>query len=240
MNWRTFVLFGTSHVMAVILCIVLIAVTIHALSLLSDRYRERALHWIRWLVVLDLVVWRGVFLAMHQFRIGGDLPLAVCSVSGILLAVYLWHPKQAIFDVLFHWILIGSSLALLIPDLVEPFPSLRFLSMFMTHGVNLFGLFFLITIRREAPSEQSASRAFRALVAYALLFALPVDRALHANYLYMLSPPRMGFSVLQLLPPWPWYWLVLMAFFYGAFHLVHATYVHYFTAAPVSSERYAE
>lgn len=240
MNDRTFVLFGTSHVMAVILCIVLIAVTVHALSLLSDPARERALHWIRWLVVLDLVVWRGLFLLMHQFRIASDLPVAVCSVSGILLAVYLWHPKQAIFDVLFYWILIGSSLALLMPDLVEPFPSLRFISLFLTHAVNLFGLFYLIVIRRDAPSKQSDSLAFRALAAYALLFALPVDRALHANYLFMLSPPRMDFSVLELLPPWPWYWLVMLAFFYAAFRLTHTAYAHYFTSAPVSSERYAE
>jgi hypothetical integral membrane protein (TIGR02206 family) len=226
--------------MAVIICTVLIAVTIHTLALLSDEAQERAFHWIRWLVVANIVVWRGLFALTHQFRLGSDLPIAICSVSTILLAVYFWRPRQAIFDIIFYWIMIGSSLALLMPDLVEPFPSLRFFSMFTTHGVNLFGMVYLVVIRKHALSEESYSLAFGALAAYALLFALPVDWVLHADYLYTLSPPQMNLSLLKLLPPWPWYWFVLLAFFYGAFRFAHAVYAHYFTSAAVSSERYAD
>ncbi|MEJ2217416.1 MAG: TIGR02206 family membrane protein [Gemmatimonadota bacterium] len=240
MGTREFVLFGTAHVATVVVSLVVIATGVHLLGALSDDAQQRASRWVGWLVVVNIFAWRGWFALTHQFRMGSDLPLAVCSVSAVLLAVYFWRPKQAIFDVIFYWILVGSSLALLVPDLTEPFPSLRFISLFVTHAVSLFGLIYLVVVRKETPSDEGYSLAARALAIYAIVVALPLDWALHANYVYMLSPPETQFALMKLLPPWPWYWFVLLAFFYGVFRFVHAMHAHYFTSMRASSKQYAE
>lgn len=183
---------------------------------------------LKWLMVINIFLWRILALAHHQFDAGMDYPVAICSMSMILLAVYLWWPKQLIFDIIFYWILVGSSLALLLPDLIQPFPSMRFFAMFITHSVNVFVMFYLVIIRRIAPSQTSYNKAFLTLALYGIVIALPLDLTLHANYMFTLQPPDIDFAPVALLPSWPWYWLVLLGFFYLVFRLTSLVYVHYF------------
>lgn len=239
MDSRPFVLFGTSHIVTLVGFTIIVVVCLHFLATLSGRNQRRARSFILWMVVVDLLVWRALPVIDDQFAIGLDLPVAVCSVSQIMLAVYLCRPKQWLFDILFYWVLIGSSLAMLVPDLQQAFPSWRFFGMFVSHGVNIFTMLYLIVVRRDAPSEGSYHVAFVALATYAICFALPVDVLAHTNYLFLLSPPDMDLSVLHVLPAWPWYWIVLLGFFYGAFRLAHATYFHFMGSPAKSHERYA-
>jgi len=239
MENHSFVLFGISHIITLLIFLCITILGLHYLRIVSSKVQRRFFRYFRWLVGLNIMLWPGLMAITHQFDIGIDLPVAVCSISLILLVIYLWRPVEVLYNILFYWILVGSSLALLLPDLSETFPSLRFFSMFVTHGVNLFSMLYLVIIRKESPSEGSYNFAFWTLVIYGTCVVLPLDWVLHTNYLFAFSPPDIDFSPVNLLPKWPWYWFILLGFFYLMFWLVYRLYLRYSETLMSSTEKYA-
>jgi len=218
----SFTLYGPSHVLALIVVLAAIVGLLRELRQHDpERLAPRLRPWLTALLLFQLLAWRGWILLYGEFDLGNDLPLQLCSLSLMLLVLYLWRPSQRLFDVLFHWVLGGSTLAILMPNLAFDFPHPRFLSMFLGHGSELFVIGYLAAVLGHRPSAQGVRRALAAMAAYAVLVATPLNLALGANYLYLMEVPKVDSALLDLLPPWPWYPLVLLAFFFLLFQAIH-------------------
>lgn len=172
-------------------------------------------------MVANLLFWRLLFVLVSDFNPGWDVPLHVCGMSQILLAIYLWTKQQILYDILFYWVTAGSTLGVLIPDLEAGFPGVRFFALFVSHSFSLFIVLYLLFIQKQYPSAKSYHTSIWSLALYAFVLILPLDCLLQPNYLYMLEPPDINFPLLRLLPPWPWYWPVLFAFFYFLFREIY-------------------
>jgi len=210
---RAFHLFGLSHLVALMVTALLIIFGLHWLQTLNDqRYERRVRFWLAFLIVLQLVGYRLIFLMQGSFQLGYDLPLHLCGLSEILIIIYLLRPEQRLFDLLYYFVFAGAALGPLIPDLQEDFPAVRYFAMFVPHALMVFILLYLLIVRRQRPSPRSYLQAFKMLNLWALCVA-PFNYYLAGNYLFLRQPPEVNFGPVRWLPAWPWYLVVLEGFF---------------------------
>ncbi|MFB6286647.1 MAG: TIGR02206 family membrane protein [Candidatus Bipolaricaulia bacterium] len=230
MGWLTrssFTLYGPSHLLALLVVGVAIVGIVRELRQLDpERLAPKLRPWLTALLLFQVLAWRTWILAFGDFDVAEDLPFQLCSLSLILLAVYLWAPSQRLFDVLFHWVLGGSIMGILVPNLAFEFPHPRFWSMFLGHGSEILVMAYLVAVLGHRPSALSVRRAIGAMIGYAVVGATPLNLALDANYLYLMDVPNVDLALIELLPPWPWYPLVVLAFFsllfQGIYHVAVA------------------
>jgi hypothetical integral membrane protein (TIGR02206 family) len=134
------------------------------------------------------------------------LPLQLSDAS-ILLAVFVgWALHQFAFDVLYYWALTAIPLAMLTPDLREPFPALDTVLFFFLHGLVVVIVLYLLWSGSLRPRPGSMWRSFGVLNAF-MLFVLAANWLLGTNYMYLMQKPSQP-SPLDYMGPWPVYILV--------------------------------
>jgi len=216
-----FVMFGFSHIITVIILVIIATFALHKLQTCDTARLKKYFNPILAILVFSqLIMWRIIFIFQHDFIIGYDLPLHLCGLCEILLLYYLLRPSQKIFDVLYYWIMSGSTLAVIIPELQSDFPSARYFAMFLPHSLMVFVILYCLIVLKIKPSRNSYWKGFAAL-GLAALFLIPVNLLLKANFLYLCDIPRVPFGPIKLLPEWPWYLVVLAAFFLLTYRIIY-------------------
>ena len=224
---RGFSLFSFQHLVAVFITVLSIYIFLRILERCDPEKLKRRFNVpLAILLVFQNILWRIIFFARGDFDVKCDLPLHVCSVTQFLLAYHLVRPSKTVFNVTYYWVIAGSTFALVIPDLQEGFPSVRFFEMFASHGLSIFTVLYLMIIQKNFPTNNSYWTAFAALNILALIDA-PVNIITKGNYLYLRSVPEVDFEPINWLPPWPWYILVLEIFFLIIYWLIYQPYALY-------------
>ena len=222
MDSGQFILFGTTHWLTLLAMGIIGYLGIRKLQDYNPILLQNKWHQVfAYIALVNGIIWRFMLIEINDFHVNYDLPFHVCSLSTYMLAIYFWFPNQKLYDILFYWIMTGSTLGILIPDLVQPFPHIRFFAMFVSHGVMIFFIVYLFVVQHRRPSMTGYRLAFWILTIYAFGVAVPVNLITHGNYLFTLQPPDVNFFLIRFLPPWPWYIPVLLGFFYFAFWVLH-------------------
>src|SRR5260370_2848321 len=108
------------------------------------------------------------------------LPLELCDATLCLMIVALLTLNQTIFELAYYGALAGTSMALLTPDLWEPFPSYSTVQFFVAHGLVLVGALYLVWSGQARPRPGSIWKAMRgrnifaALTVTFSLFSIPI------------------------------------------------------------------
>ncbi|MDE3148898.1 MAG: TIGR02206 family membrane protein [Acidobacteriota bacterium] len=194
--------FGPAHL--VILCTVLLLAAVLAAV---QRRLSPGSKWLRVslgvLLLLDWAAWYG-YLAVHgQLTFPDQLPLELCDVTLFLIAIALFNLSPAIFDLAYYGALAGSSMALLTPDLWEPFPSVGTVQFFAAHGLAVTATLYLAWSGLARPRPGSVGRAMLAVNIFAA-FDAAFNTIFKTNYMYLCAKPENA-SLLSFLGPWPWY-----------------------------------
>lgn len=182
--------------------------------------RDRIAGFFGWLALANGVVWRVMLWFTNDFRPATDLPLHVCSLSTFALGLAVLTRNQFLYDLACYWILTGSTLALLIPELDAPFPHPRFFSLFLSHWIPLVIVLFLVFIQGWLPSRRGPYRSFAALLVYGLAVARPMNRWLGTNYLFTEADPDVRFFLMEWLPRPPFHLILIGGFFLCLFVLL--------------------
>lgn len=208
-----FPLFGPSHLAG----LAVVGGAALAAAIAGRRWRPRAPPALRWplgaLVLAQFLVWYTLLGMPQGFSSARDLPLHLCDLNQLLLVVYLWRPRSALFDLLYYWILAASSLALLLPDLQQGFPATAYLALFGSHGLTLVIMVHLAFGRGRGPTPGRAAWAWGWMLGYGILL-VPVNMLLGSNYLYLFDLPALPAPLAALTPPAPWHWPLLAGFMY--------------------------
>ncbi len=155
------------------------------------------------ILLLDSALYYG-YLACHGLLTFPDrLPLELCDASLCLIILALFTLNQAIFDLAYYGALAGASMALLTPNLWEPFPSFTTVQFFVAHGLVVTACLYLVWSGQARPRPGSAAKALLALNIFAVLPGT-FDFFFKTNYMYLRAKPSNS-SLLDLLGPWPWY-----------------------------------
>jgi hypothetical integral membrane protein (TIGR02206 family) len=203
-----FVLFGTAHLAA----LALVALACLLLWLARDRFSPRAQRNFRWgllgLIYLCEGSWQVWMWATGQWTIQGMLPLWLCSVTSWTMPLLLVVRSYRYYEWVYYMGIIGASLALLTPDLMQyGFPHFRFIEFITLHGAIIVAVVYMTVVERFRPKWRSLGRVFIITNLY-WLFAAGVNQLIGSNYLYThgkLPTP----SLLDLLGPHPWYLLAM-------------------------------
>lgn len=170
-------------------------------------------------LLLDAVSWYGYLAAIGQLSFPGALPLDLCDVTLFLVISVLFTLNPVIFDLAYYAALAGTSMALLTPDLWEPFPSLSTVQFFAAHGLVVAAVLYLLWSGQARPRPGSVARTMLTLNLFAG-FDFVFDCTFKTNYMYLRAKPE-SLSLLSALGPWPWYILTSEAVALALFLLLY-------------------
>lgn len=141
----------------------------------------------------------------HQISFPDHLPLELCDASLVLTIVTLFTLKPLAFDLAYYWALAGASMAMLTPNLWEPFPSFGGVQFFVAHGLTIAAVLYLVWSGQARPRKGSVLRAIVGMNIFAAIVGT-FDAIFKTNYFYLRSKPANP-SILDYLGPWPVYLL---------------------------------
>jgi len=154
-------------------------------------------------LLLDSAVYYG-YLAYHgQLTFPDHLPLELCDASLCLSIIALFTLNDTVFDLAYYWALAGATMALLTPNLWEPFPSFGTVQFFVAHGLIVAAILFLAWSKHARPRPWSVGRAMLGLNVFAVFVGV-FDYFFQTDYMYLRAKPQNA-SLLSFLGPWPWY-----------------------------------
>lgn len=219
-----FQLFSVSHLIA----LGSIALIIVWLVLNRNRFSEALKRSIRYSLAIILVanelLWHVWNLATGQWSVQTMLPLHLCSVLVWLSAYMAIKNSYNIFEFAYLLGIPGALQALLTPDLgIYDFPHFRYFQVFLSHGAIVITSLYFAFVEKYRPTVSSMKRVFIYANIY-LIAITALNFLIGSNYLFTAHKPETA-SLLDVLPPWPWYLLIielLGAVFVGLFYLPFA------------------
>ena len=202
-----FVLFGPAHIAAL--------ASIGLLNLLLLQFRhagERvkasvriALAVVLWLVELSWHVWNA---AVGTWTVQTMLPLNLCSILIWLTGFMLIFRNRWIYEFAYFLGIGGGIQYLATPDLgIYGFPHFRFFQTFISHGLLVTAPIYMTVVEGFRPSWKSVLRVALFANVYTGVIYL-VNSAIGSDYLMVNAKPATP-SLLDLLPPWPYYILFM-------------------------------
>lgn len=154
-------------------------------------------------LLVDATIYDIYLIAKNTPAFPGHLPLELCDVSVVLVILSLFISNQTAFDVAYYGALAGASMALITPNLWEPFPSYGTIQFFVVHGLIVAGVLYLVWTGTARPSRHSAWIAMLGVNLYAACVGA-FDAIFKTNYMYLRAKPANA-SLLDVFGPWPWY-----------------------------------
>jgi hypothetical integral membrane protein (TIGR02206 family) len=198
-----FILFGTWHLVA-LLMIALLNVGMLRFRKSSEKTRS-AVRWTMAIILwADEVSWHVWNLYWGHWTIQTMLPLHVCSILIWLAGFMLIFKIKPIYEFVYFMGIGGGLQALLTPDAgIYGFPHYRIFQTIISHGLLISSGIYMTTVEGFRPSWKSFWRVVIGLNIYAVVI-FPINLLLGTNYLYINGKPATA-SLLDALPPWPYY-----------------------------------
>jgi hypothetical integral membrane protein (TIGR02206 family) len=204
-----FQLFGPAHLAAL--------ASLVALNLFLLRFRgspEATRAKVRWMLALTLWVaevgWHLWNVFTGQWTAQALLPLNICSALIWLSGFMLIFKNHSIYEFAYFLGIGGAIQYLATPDLgIYGFPHFRYFQTFTSHGLLVTSAIYMTVVEGFRPTWKSLWRVVIIANIYMLLIFF-LNRAIGSDYLFVNAKPATA-SLLDLLPPWPYYILYMEA-----------------------------
>jgi len=213
-----FHLFGPAHLAMLAAVLVLAGLLALVQRMVPSRSKTIRLS-LAVTILLDTIVYYGYLAWRGQLTFPDHLPMELCDASLFLIIVALFTLNKTIFDLAYYWALAGATMALLTPNLWEPFPSFGTVQFFVDHGLIVTGVLYLVWSKQARPRPGSIFRAMLVLNILAV-FVGAFDYFFKTDYMYLRAKPQNA-SLLNFLGPWPWYILATEFVAFGLFVLLY-------------------
>ncbi len=197
-----FWIFGPVHI-AILVTIPVLAAILTAIDRWTPGGRRGLRIGLPTTLLSNAIVQYGYLAARGRLTFPYHLPLQLCDATLCLVIVALLTRNATIFDLAYYFALAGTSMALLTPDLWEPFPSFSTVEFFVTHGLVVVGVLYLVWSGQARPRPGSIWKAMLGLNIFAAIVGT-FNIFFKTNYMYLREKPGNP-SLLDFLGPWPWY-----------------------------------
>jgi hypothetical integral membrane protein (TIGR02206 family) len=197
-----FTLFGAIHI--AILCAV--PALAGALGFVHRRFpaaRKSIRLGFAAILLADIAAYYGWQTMHHNLTFPDHMPFELCDASMALTVLSLFLLRPLLFDLAYYWALAGASMALLTPNLQEAFPSPGSVQFFVSHGLTVAGVLYLVWSGQASPRPWSVTRAIIGVNVFAAMVGV-FDYLYNTNYLFLRFKPANP-SLLDFLGPWPLY-----------------------------------
>ncbi|WP_246187959.1 TIGR02206 family membrane protein [Paenibacillus tengchongensis] len=219
-----FAMFSPSHwiTLAVIAGVCFLLYTMrHPLAASPSRRRNFRIL----LAVLLLLCEAGLhvwYLSQSIWKASSSLPLELCGITLLLSAVMLLTRSRLLYSFLYFAGIGGAWIALLTPNLVYPFPHVRFLLFFIAHGAIIWASLYMTWVEGFRPSWRSIAFTMLILNLIAVL-VYGANLLLGSNYMFLMHKPGTA-SVLDFFGPYPYYLLAEEGFALLIFVLMYGCF----------------
>ena len=199
-----FVLFGRSHLIALVLPFIVPFVAAWIVKPLKHPQADRIVRWT--LGAAMTVNWAAWMLLLHGkgwLGVDNEFPLNLCDWATVATVVTLFWPNQRTYELAYFWALAGTLQGMMTPDVVFDFPEIQFVLFFVFHGGIIASVLYLTFGLKMRPYPASLPRAIGWTFVYVGV-AGAFDALSGANYGMLRSKPPFP-TILDIMPPWPWY-----------------------------------
>ncbi len=178
--------------------------------ILSGTYKAQSEKWTRGVALgmsATLILGELMGRCSEFFQLGRPwpemLPFHLCSLSCLVVMVMLVNRSRLLFHVAYFWGLGGAGMSLLTPNVHTPFPHITFINYWVSHGLVVLGVFYMMLHYRYRPTMRALLWLIPFTTAYMLLM-FPVNALLDTNFLFISEKPEAD-SLVSLMGPWPGY-----------------------------------
>ena len=217
-----FILFGTWHLVA-LLVIVLVNFAMLGFRKSSEKTRT-IVRWCMAIVLwLDEASWHVWNIYWGHWTVA-QLPLHICSLLIWLTGFMLIFKNYRIYEFAYFIGIGGAMQALLTPDAgIYGFPHYRIFQTMISHGLLITSAVFMTAVEGFRPTWKSFWRVVLGLNLYALLI-YPVNLLLGTDFLFINGKPATA-SILDALPPWPFYLIYMVLIGLAIFLLLYLPFI---------------
>jgi hypothetical integral membrane protein (TIGR02206 family) len=203
-----FVLFGTAHLIALAIAPLFIL----TFSLFRNKISPQTSKIFRYVMAIILLsneigwhLWNAI---IGTWTPQTMLPLHLCSVLVWTGVVMLFTRSYRVYEFAYLLGCAGALQALLTPDAGQyGFPHFRFFQTMLSHSL-LFSIpIYMTVVEKMRPTWKSVLRVMIGANIY-LVFVGLVNWLIGSNFLFIAHKPVTA-SILDVLPPWPWYILII-------------------------------
>ena len=202
-----FKLFGPEHLVALAV-IILLNLFLYRFRNSDEKTRTTIRRILAIILWLDELAWHIWNLEAGKWTVQSLLPLNICSILIWLSGFMLIFKNKQIYEFAYFLGIGGGLQYLLTPDLgIYGFPHFRYFQTFISHGLLVTSPIYMTVVESFRPTWKSVLRVVFWTNIY-MGFIFIINSSIGSNYLMINGKPST-FSLLNLLPPWPYYILFM-------------------------------
>ncbi len=198
-----FKVFGTLHIVELLVAAVAIVLLSILFKKLSQKGRERMILTVGILLAVDELVKHIGSLAIGQWEIG-FMPLHICSISLILSVIYLFTKNKIIPQILYCLGIPGACVALIIPSW-SALPLFNFMHL---HSYTVHILLILFPIMLVINGERPTFKYFKVAYLAVLVYCVPIyflNKLWNTDFIFLNGARDTPLSFLPDVLGDPWY-----------------------------------
>ena len=195
MNFPAFEVFGTQHLVTLLLCAAMIYLYPKFFQNKDEAKQILGGKILAGIMILHMITQPIYDVLLFKLPWKGEFPLHMCDFSMLAMIVYLL--KQNAPKILFHcayfWGICGATMAMATPDLEYGFPHGEYSPFFWGHSLILLAVFYVLMVRKERPILKDILKVVG--VTLVLLIFVYIANLLigpPANYWYLVARPVDG------------------------------------------------
>lgn len=195
MNFPAFEVFGTQHLVTLLLCAAAIYLYPKFFQNKDEAKQILGGKILAGIMILHMITQPIYDVLLFELPWKGEFPLHMCDFSMLAMIVYLL--KQNAPKILFHcayfWGICGATMAMATPDLEYGFPHGEYSPFFWGHSLILLAVFYVLMVRKERPILKDILKVVG--VTLVLLIFVYIANLLigpPANYWYLVDRPVEG------------------------------------------------
>ena len=195
MNFPAFEVFGTQHLVTLLLCAAVIYLYPKFFQNKDEAKQILGGKILAGIMILHMITQPIYDVLLFELPWKEEFPLHMCDFSMLAMIVYLL--KQNAPKILFHcayfWGICGATMAMATPDLEYGFPHGEYSPFFWGHSLILLAVFYVLMVRKERPILKDSSKVIG--VTLVLLIFVYIANLLigpPANYWYLVARPVDG------------------------------------------------
>jgi hypothetical integral membrane protein (TIGR02206 family) len=195
MNFPAFEVFGTQHLVTLLLCAAVIYLYPKFFQNKDEAKQILGGKILAGIMILHMISQPIYDVLLFELPWKEEFPLHMCDFSMLAMIVYLL--KQNAPKILFHcayfWGICGATMAMATPDLEYGFPHGEYSPFFWGHSLILLAVFYVLMVRKERPILKDILKVVG--VTLVLLIFVYIANLLigpPANYWYLVARPVDG------------------------------------------------
>ena len=221
-----FMPFTKPHLLGILFVFMGVTLLMQARPLLDQSgFRKKTELFFAATLTLQQTLLYAWYITSGNFTLAESLPLYSCRLAIIGTVFMLLTKSKRLFNIVYYWGMVGGLIALITPD-TSGFgpPHIMFVQYFIGHGTLIVSILYMMLAYGYYPTKPSLKRAYKITSIY-FVGVFFINKLVGGNYSYLNGKPNTP-TMLDALPPYPYYVAVLLGAMFILFFIAYLPFSH--------------